>query len=91
MKEPDVNDRASVDRLRAGGKQQDEAQVLHYRCGTLPLTVTLTQQQAQLVMNGQSLTLRQEASASGASYSDDTAPSHRRRQRDDRAQPAHNR
>ena len=54
------------------GKQQDEAQVLHYRCGTLPLTVTLTQQQAQLVMNGQSRTLRQEASAPGASYSGDT-------------------
>lgn len=55
-----------------GGKPQNEAQVLHYRCGTLPLTVTLTPQQAHLVMDGQPLTLQQEESAVGTSYSDGT-------------------
>ena len=54
------------------GKSQQQEQTLHYQCGTLPLTVKIAQQQAHFVMDGQPLSLTQEASASGARYSDGT-------------------
>ncbi|MBE5251543.1 MliC family protein [Mixta mediterraneensis] len=45
---------------------------LHYRCGTMPLTVTLdtAQQQVSFIMDGKPLTLKQTVSASGSRYSD---------------------
>jgi len=53
-------------------KQPPAPQTLHYRCGTLPLTVTLdeAQQQVSFIMDGQPLTLKQTVSASGTRYSD---------------------
>lgn len=47
-------------------------ETLHYRCGTLPLTVTLdnAKQQVSFIMDGKPLTLMQTVSASGARYSD---------------------
>jgi len=55
-------------------KQPPAAQTLHYRCGTLPLTVMLdeTKEQVSFIMDGQPLTLKQTVSASGARYSDGT-------------------
>ena len=54
-------------------KEPPSPQTLHYRCGTLPLTVTLdnAQQQVSFIMDGKPLTLKQTVSASGARYSDD--------------------
>lgn len=54
------------------GQSQQEAQTLHYLCGTLPLTVKITPQQARLIMDGQPLTLTEQESASGVRYSDGT-------------------
>lgn len=54
------------------GKPQPETQTLHYLCGTLPLTVTLAQQQARFIMDGQPLTLTEQQTASGVRYSDGT-------------------
>lgn len=55
-------------------KQPPSPQTLHYRCGTMPLTVTLdeAQQQVSFIMDGQPLTLKQTVSASGVRYSDNT-------------------
>ncbi|MBP2171253.1 membrane-bound inhibitor of C-type lysozyme [Erwinia toletana] len=52
--------------------QGDQIQTLHYRCGTLPLTVKLnnSQQQVSLIMDGTPLTLKQQPAASGTRYSD---------------------
>ena len=54
-------------------KQPPAPQTLHYRCGTLPLTVTLdeAQQQVSFIMDGKPLTLTQTIAASGTRYSDD--------------------
>lgn len=54
------------------GKKSEPTQTLHYRCGTLPLTVTLdnANQQVSFIMDGKPLTLKQSPSASGARYSD---------------------
>lgn len=53
--------------------QPEQPKTLHYRCGTLPLTVTLdnAQQQVSFIMDGKPLTLKQTQSASGTRYSDD--------------------
>jgi len=53
-------------------KQPEAPQTLHYRCGTLPLTVTLdnASEQVSFIMDGQPLTLKRAISASGARYSD---------------------
>lgn len=53
-------------------KQAEAPQTLHYRCGTLPLTVTLdnASEQVSFIMDGQPLTLKRVISASGARYSD---------------------
>ncbi|MCZ4058534.1 MliC family protein [Pantoea sp. LMR881] len=53
-------------------KPAEEPQTLHYRCGTLPLTVTLdnARQQVSFIMDGKPLTLKQTLSASGTRYSD---------------------
>ena len=53
-------------------KQAEAPQTLHYRCGTLPLTVTLdnASEQVSFIMDGQPLTLKRGISASGARYSD---------------------
>ncbi|MDU6433095.1 MAG: MliC family protein [Pantoea sp.] len=53
-------------------KQAEAPQTLHYRCGTLPLTVTLdnASDQVSFIMDGQPLTLKRAISASGARYSD---------------------
>ncbi|MDT0174966.1 MliC family protein [Pantoea sp. RRHST58] len=53
-------------------KQAEGPQTLHYRCGTLPLTVTLdnASEQVSFIMDGQPLTLKRAISASGARYSD---------------------
>lgn len=53
-------------------KQAEAPQTLHYRCGTLPLTVTLdnASEQVSFIMDGQPLTLKRAISASGARYSD---------------------
>ncbi len=47
-------------------------QTLHYRCGTLPLTVQQdnARRQVRLVLDGNALTLSQTLSASGVRYSD---------------------
>lgn len=54
------------------GKRPQETQTLHYLCGTLPLTVKITGQQAHFIMDGQPLNLKQQVSASGTRYSDGT-------------------
>lgn len=50
------------------------SRVLHYQCGTMPLTVTLTQDRqtalAAFLLDGKRLRLPQTPSASGARYSD---------------------
>lgn len=53
-------------------RQAEQPQTLHYRCGTLPLTVTLdnANEQVSFIMDGQPLTLKRAMSASGARYSD---------------------
>lgn len=53
-------------------KSSPAPETLHYRCGTLPLTVTLdnAKQQVSFIMDGKPLTLTQTVSASGARYSD---------------------
>ncbi|RPD98342.1 hypothetical protein BBB56_15095 [Candidatus Pantoea deserta] len=53
-------------------KQAERPQTLHYRCGTLPLTVTLdnASEQVSFILDGQPLTLKRAMSASGARYSD---------------------
>ncbi|QPR27226.1 MliC family protein [Edwardsiella hoshinae] len=47
-------------------------QTLHYRCGTLPLTVLQDNKLrlVRMVLDGSALTLRQTLSASGVRYSD---------------------
>ena len=55
-----------------GSGDQQQVQELHYLCGTLPLTVKIARQQAHLIMDGQPLTLKQEATASGTRYSNGT-------------------
>ncbi|AIJ10144.1 MULTISPECIES: MliC family protein [Edwardsiella] len=47
-------------------------QTLHYRCGTLPLTLQQdnARRQVRLVLDGNALTLPQTLSASGVRYSD---------------------
>lgn len=53
------------------GQSTSSAQVLHYQCGTMPLTVTLDNpQQVRFILDGKALTLQQTVSASGARYSD---------------------
>lgn len=51
---------------------RDEVKTLHYRCGTMPLTVKLnnSKQQVNLIMDGTPLTLTQQPAASGTRYSD---------------------
>ncbi len=53
-------------------KSSPAPETLHYRCGTLPLTVTLdnAKDQVSFIMDGKPLTLTQTVSASGARYSD---------------------
>ncbi|QCR36267.1 MliC family protein [Nissabacter sp. SGAir0207] len=48
------------------------AQPVHYRCGTLPLTVTLApdRHSVSLLLDGEQLHLTQVEAASGARYSD---------------------
>lgn len=55
-------------------KPAEEPQKLHYRCGTLPLTVTLDnpRQQVSFILDGKPLTLTQTVAASGTRYSDGT-------------------
>lgn len=51
---------------------QRQVQTLHYQCGTLPLTVTITeQQQAEFLLDGERHLLPQTPAASGTRYSDD--------------------
>ena len=54
--------------MRAG----DSERILHYQCGTLPLTVRQDNRLAQvsMILDGKQLTLPQAASASGVRYSD---------------------
>ncbi|WP_139308782.1 MliC family protein [Pantoea sp. 1.19] len=49
-------------------------QTLHYRCGTLPLTVSLDNARSEVafVIDGQSVTLKEQIAASGARYSNGT-------------------
>ncbi len=55
-------------------KSPQEVNTRHYTCGTMPLTVQMNnaQQQVSFIMDGKSLTLKQEVSASGTRYSDGT-------------------
>jgi len=48
-----------------------QPEMLHYQCGTLPLTVTLdnSKEQVSFILDGKPLTLKQTISASGARYS----------------------
>ncbi|HEI8865171.1 MliC family protein [Serratia sp. AKBS12] len=50
-----------------------KSQILHYQCGTTPLTVSLNgaDSTASFLMDGQQLTLKQQLAASGAKYGDD--------------------
>jgi len=52
--------------------QPDQPQTLHYICGTLPLTVILdnARQEVNLILDGNSLTLKQQETAPGTRYSD---------------------
>lgn len=52
-------------------KQTEQPGTLRYACGTMPLTVTQdnAQQQVSFIMDGEPLTLKQTASASGTRYS----------------------
>ncbi|WP_279024217.1 MliC family protein [Gibbsiella quercinecans] len=49
-----------------------KGQVLHYQCGTTPLTVTLAAKDrtANFLLDGEQLHLKQVLAASGARYSD---------------------
>ncbi|SQJ20279.1 Membrane-bound lysozyme inhibitor of C-type lysozyme precursor [Serratia rubidaea] len=49
-----------------------QSQVLHYQCGTTPLTVALNGEDStvNLLLDGQQLTLKQQLAASGAKYGD---------------------
>ncbi|WP_380180529.1 MliC family protein [Kalamiella sp. sgz302252] len=51
----------------------DQVKKLHYRCGTLPLTVLLDngRQQINLILDGNPLTLKQQPAASGTRYAND--------------------
>lgn len=51
--------------------QKPTEEILHYQCGTTPLTVTLDRQRQEVsfLFDGQPLTLAQTLSASGARYS----------------------
>lgn len=53
--------------------QAEETSTLHYRCGTLPLTVLLDngRQEVNLILDGNPLTLKQQPAASGTRYADD--------------------
>ncbi|HBV38954.1 MAG TPA: hypothetical protein DEF05_04485 [Erwinia sp.] len=46
---------------------------LHYRCGTLPLSVLLDndRQEVNLILDGNPLTLKQQPAASGTRYADE--------------------
>ncbi|MFI8416418.1 MliC family protein [Serratia sp. NPDC078593] len=50
-----------------------KSQVLHYQCGTTPLTVSVNgaDSTVSFLMDGQQLTLKQQIAASGAKYADD--------------------
>ncbi|MEI2264742.1 MliC family protein [Erwinia sp. CGal63] len=52
--------------------QPEKISMLHYRCGTLPLTVQLDRQRQQvnLILDGNPLTLEQQPAASGTRYAD---------------------
>ncbi|TKI05702.1 hypothetical protein FCN80_13370 [Martelella alba] len=54
------------------GHGGDNVRVLHYRCGTMPLTVRqeIHPARVRLILDGQALTLTQTVSASGVRYSD---------------------
>ncbi|WP_421505844.1 MliC family protein [Erwinia rhapontici] len=47
--------------------------ILHYTCGTLPLTVKLdnSKSEVSLILDGQPLVLKQQPAASGTRYSDE--------------------
>jgi len=55
-----------------GSQSTQTSTVLHYQCGTLPLTVTsnAAKQQVSFLFDGQQLQLNQVVAASGAKYSD---------------------
>ncbi|MFZ4832978.1 MliC family protein [Rouxiella sp. Mn2063] len=55
-----------------GSHPPQSSTVVHYQCGTLPLTVTSnsTKQQVSFLFDGQQLQLNQVVAASGAKYSD---------------------
>ncbi|OSN04386.1 lysozyme inhibitor [Lonsdalea britannica] len=63
--------------LLSGCSQFRHAQdnVMHYQCGTMPLTVTQTQQQGHeqvaFLLDGERLRLSEIADSAGARYSDD--------------------
>lgn len=53
---------------------EQSAEVLHYQCGTMPLTVTLdnAKEEVGFIIDGKSVTLKEQVSGSGARYADDT-------------------
>lgn len=53
--------------------QAEETSTLHYRCGTLPLTVQLDnhRQEVNLILDGNPLTLKQQPAASGTRYANE--------------------
>ncbi len=55
-------------------KSSPAPETLHYRCGTLPLTVTLdnAKDQVSFIMDGKPLTLTQTVSASGPATATDS-------------------
>ncbi|WP_160620941.1 MliC family protein [Mixta intestinalis] len=52
--------------------QRNTVKVQHYLCGTLPLTIALSEQQAQFIMDGQPLTLQRQPSSSDTLYANDS-------------------
>ncbi|WP_338563348.1 MliC family protein [Erwinia sp. E_sp_B04_7] len=50
----------------------EQQKMLHYTCGTMPLTVSLdnARQEVNLILDGNPLTLKQQEAASGTRYSD---------------------
>lgn len=52
--------------------EPEQQKMLHYTCGTMPLTVNLdnARQEVNLILDGNPLTLKQQEAASGTRYSD---------------------
>lgn len=61
---------AGCSNFQSSGKE--EVKVLHYTCGTLPLTVQLnnSREEVSMILDGNPLTLKQQVAASGTRYSD---------------------